>query len=355
MLANCQDGYLNESTEMSSIPNSALNLIPFATVEAPPKVREHATTRLEKKVVRQEHREPDPQPTEKKPKRKREAKPEPKQVLNWAAIIWLGLLHVGCLFAPFFFSWQAVVLVFALHWLTGGIGICLGFHRYLTHSSFVTYKWVRYTLAFLGGMAGEGSVIDWVANHRKHHAHSDEEGDPHSPREGGAWWSHLWWMAWQVPTYSQVAHLRRWAPDLVKDKGMRWIARLFLPSQFMLAGVLFGLGYLLGGTYMGCSFVVYGCFIRLVFVLHSTWFVNSASHIWGYKNYDISDDSRNNWWVAIIAYGEGWHNNHHAYPRMAPHGHKWWEFDMTYMAIRTLKAVGLAWDVVDYKKKSDVE
>ena len=189
---------------MSSIPNSTLNLLPFTTVEAPPKVREHSKSRHEKKSARRKRPEvippPEEQPGENKPKRQREAKPEPKQVLNWAAIIWLGLMHVGCLFAPFFFSWQAVLLVFALHWLTGGIGICMGFHRQLTHTSFVTYKWLRYTLAFLGGLAGEGSVIDWVANHRKHHAHSDEEGDPHSPREGGAWWSHLFWMAYQLPT-----------------------------------------------------------------------------------------------------------------------------------------------------------
>ena len=340
---------------MSSIPNSALNILPFTTVEAPPAPRESTRVRLEKKTLPSHEPRETPQPKNRKSKKKREAKPEPKQSLNWAAILWIGLLHVGCLLAPFFFSWQALILVFALHWLTGGIGICLGFHRLLTHTSFVTHPWLRYTIAFLGGLAGEGSVIDWVANHRKHHAHSDQEGDPHSPVQDGAWWSHLLWMAWQVPTFSHAAHIRKWAPDLARDKTMRWIARLFLPSHFMLAAVLYGLGYLLGGVYMGCSFVVYGMFVRLIFVLHATWFVNSASHIWGYKNYEISDDSRNNWWVAIIAYGEGWHNNHHAYPRMAPHGHKWWEFDMTYMAIRALKAVGLVWDVVDYKKKSDLQ
>ena len=101
------------------------------------------------------------------------------------------------------------------------------------------------------------------------------------------------------------------------------------------------------------SFVVWGVFVRLVFVLHSTWFVNSASHMWGYRNYETTDDSRNNWWVALITYGEGWHNNHHAYPRMAPHGHKWWEIDVTFLTIRVMQAFGLAWDVVDYKRRGD--
>ncbi len=291
------------------------------------------------------------QPASPKP---REEKVLPKRTLNWAAIIWLGLIHAGCIFAPFYFSWQAVVLVVVLHWLTGGIGICLGFHRMLTHTSFATYRPVRLFIAMLGGLAGEGSVLDWVANHRKHHAHSDQEGDPHSPRDGGLW-SHIFWMAYQHPTYTHISHLRRWAPDLVKDHSMRWIARLFLPSQFVLAAILYAFGFLVGGWYMAASFVVYGMFIRLVGVMHSTWFVNSASHIWGYKNYETSDDSRNNWWVALVTYGEGWHNNHHAYPRMAPHGHRWWEVDMTFMAIRAMQAVGLAWDVVDYKKKSEAK
>ena len=129
----------------------------------------------------------------------------------------------------------------------------------------------------------------------------------------------------------------------------------FLPSHFVMAGVLYAAGYAYDGNYMAWSFLVWGLFVRLIFVLHSTWFVNSASHMWGYRNYETTDDSRNNWWVAIIAYGEGWHNNHHAYPRMAPHGHKWWEIDTTFMAIRALQAVGLAWDVVDYKRHAEKE
>jgi fatty-acid desaturase len=277
---------------------------------------------------------------------------ESRRYFNWANIIWLVILHAGCLAAPFYFTWEAVVLTFALHWLTGGIGICLGFHRHLTHLSFTTYRPVRWLLAFIGGLAGEGSVIDWVANHRKHHAHSDQDGDPHSPHEG-PWWSHMFWLGFWEGSVAHEIHTRRWVPDLLKDPVLRWIGALFLPSHFLAAGVIAAAGYAYGGWPMAMSFVVWGVFVRLVFVLHSTWFVNSASHMWGYRTYETTDDSRNNWWVALITYGEGWHNNHHAFPRMAPHGRKWWEFDMTFLTIRLMQLCGLAWDVVDYERRSE--
>ncbi len=279
---------------------------------------------------------------------------ETPQVVAWAIIFWLLLIHLGALAAPFTFTWQGLAVAVALHWFTGGIGICLGYHRLLTHSSFKTYRPVYWLLAAIGGLAGEGSAIEWVANHRKHHAHSDQPGDPHSPREG-AWWSHLLWLVWTLPPRELEAHVKKWAPDLQKDPMIRFISSMFLPMQIVMGLLVMLAGYAVGGMAMAASFVVWGVFLRLVFVLHSTWFVNSASHIWGYRNYETTDDSRNLWWVAIIAYGEGWHNNHHAYPRMAPHGHKWWEFDMTYAAIRVMRACGLAWDVVNYKHRSEVE
>lgn len=277
----------------------------------------------------------------------------PDVAYNWPVMAWIGLLHVGALAAPFFFSWQGLVLALVLHWLTGGIGICLGFHRLLTHAGFKTYGWVRYSLAYLGGLAGEGSALDWVAAHRQHHALSDQEGDPHSPRDGTLW-SHMLWLGRSVYGHSSMKYGMRWAPDLAKDRLMVWLMRATIPMHFVLGFAMLGIGYAIGGWYMGISLVVWGMFMRLVAVLHTTWFVNSASHIWGYKNYETTDDSRNNWWVALLSYGEGWHNNHHAYPRMAMHGHKWWEFDMTYMAIRLLRFCGLAWDVVDYKSRSEM-
>jgi stearoyl-CoA desaturase (delta-9 desaturase) len=195
-------------------------------------------------------------------------------------------------------------------------------------------------------LSRRSSVLTWVSNHRKHHAHSDQEGDPHSPHDG-PWWSHVFWLAfWRGPHY-HAEHIRRWVPDLMKDPVLRWIGYMFLPSHFLLAGILAAAGYAYGGAFMATSFIVWGIFVRLVFVLHSTWFVNSASHMWGYRNYETTDDSRNNWWVALITYGEGWHNNHHAHQRLAAHGHRWWEIDVTYMVIRLLKVLGLARKVQD--------
>lgn len=275
----------------------------------------------------------------------------PQRRINWPITGWIVLLHLGAIAAFWTFTWQAVVLTLVLHWISGGLGICLGYHRYLTHASFQTSRPMKMILALFGGLAGEGSAIDWVANHRQHHAHSDQPGDPHSPHDG-PWWSHVFWIAYTVQGEERDRHVRRWAPDLAKDSGLVWAGRFFLPSHFLLGFMLFALGYSIGSWSMAWSFLVYGIFVRLVFVLHSTWFVNSASHMWGYKNYETTDDSRNNWWVALLTYGEGWHNNHHAYPRMAPHGHRWWEIDVTYLTIRVLKSLGLVWDVVDYKQKT---
>lgn len=265
--------------------------------------------------------------------------------IDWPVAIWIAVCHVGLLAAPFYFTWKAVAIMALLHWLTGGIGVCLGYHRQLTHGSFSTYRPMRWLLALLGGLSGEGSALTWVANHRKHHAFSDQEGDPHSPRDGG-FWSH---MLWFIPRYGSDYErelVRRYAPDLDKDPGLHWLHRLFLPSHFALGGLLFALGYFGWDVYTGLSFVAWGMFVRLVGVLHVTWFVNSASHMWGYRNYETTDDSRNLWWVGLLAYGEGWHNNHHAFQRMARHGHKWWEVDVTYWTILAMEKLGLAWDVV---------
>jgi stearoyl-CoA desaturase (delta-9 desaturase) len=266
--------------------------------------------------------------------------------VDWGIAFWIGLLHVGACFAFFTFTWQALVLTVILGWATGGLGICLGYHRLLTHSSFRTYKPVKWFFAWLGGLAGEGSAVHWVANHRKHHAMSDHVGDPHSPVDG-PWWSHMFWFMPKMVGKEYREYNSRWAPDLARDKMLVFLDRTFILWHIAMTAAVWGLGYWIGGTSMAWSFVVWGMFVRLIYVLHSTWFVNSATHLWGYRNYETSDHSTNLWWVALMTYGEGWHNNHHAYPRMARHGHKWWEIDVTFMTIRMLQAVGLAWDVVD--------
>ena len=272
--------------------------------------------------------------------------------VNWPIAGWIVLLHVGALAAPWTFSWSGLVLALVLHWVTGGIGVCLGFHRLFTHASFKTYSPIRYLIAVIGGLSGEGSAIDWVANHRKHHALSDQPGDPHSPHDG-PWWSHMFWFAREWSAEEKRSHTKRWVPDLAKDRGLVFIGKMFLPSHFATGLMLLAIGWMIGGWSFGLSLLVWGLFVRTVFVLHSTWLVNSASHMWGYINYRTRDDSRNNWWVALITYGEGWHNNHHAYPRMANHGHRWWEIDITYATIRLMESLGLAWDVIDYRNQSE--
>ncbi len=224
----------------------------------------------------------------------------------------------------------------------------MGYHRLLTHTGFEIPEWLRRTVALIGTLAGEGGPVLWTANHRRHHAYSDHEGDPHSPHDG-PWWSHMFWLAYKTDGGNMNAYLKRWAPDLAEDKFMMGLEKYFLPIHIAFGLLVFGAGWLYGGMAYAISWTVWVVAVRMVFVLHATWLVNSASHMWGYKNYETRDDSRNLWWVGLVTYGEGWHNNHHAHPRLAQHGHKWWEFDVTYLAIRLLRAVGLAKNVVDLK------
>jgi stearoyl-CoA desaturase (delta-9 desaturase) len=157
----------------------------------------------------------------------------------------------------------------------------------------------------------------------------------------------MFWLAFSTDNGDFDGYARHWVPDLVKDKFLMRLETLFLPIHLAFAGLVTATGYWIDGSQLALSWLVWVVCLRMVAVLHVTWFVNSASHIWGYKNYETRDDSRNLWWVAIVAYGEGWHNNHHALPRLAQHGHKWWEFDPTFQVIRLLRACGLAKNVVD--------
>ncbi len=265
--------------------------------------------------------------------------------LDWPVVIWIVVVHAGALAAPFVFTWKALALCAFLCWFTGSIGVCMGYHRQLTHGSFTTYRPIRWLLALIGGLSGEGSALTWVANHRKHHLFSDHDGDPHTPRDG-RWWSHMLWFMPEMGRKHHADLTARFAPDIAKDPVMRFLHVFFLPSHLIMGTLLFAIGYFGWGAYTGWSFVVWGMFVRLVYVLHVTWFVNSATHIWGYRNYETDDNSRNLWWVALLAFGEGWHNNHHAFQRMARAGHRWWEIDVTYWAILALERVGLAWNVV---------
>lgn len=259
----------------------------------------------------------------------------PKPTRNWFHIGFFAPLHIGALLAllPAFFSWKAVGVGLLLYWITGGLGITLGFHRLITHRSFQTPKWLEYFLAFCGTLACQGGPIDWVGLHRIHHLHSDQILDPHDSNQG-FWWSHFGWMLHKSPAFADVP---RFTKDIYDDPFYQ-----FLQKNMVLLQVILGVALLLIG---GWSFVVWGVFVRLVFVWHCTWFVNSATHKFGYKSYDSGDNSTNCWWVALLTYGEGWHNNHHAFQYSARHGLEWWEIDLTWMTIQLLQTLGLATNV----------
>lgn len=271
--------------------------------------------------------------------------------LDWGAAFWIGMIHIGALAAPWTFTWSGFGTFLALYWLTGGIGICLGFHRLLSHCSFKTYAPVRWFLAFVGGLAGEGSAVHWTATHRIHHAKSDSTDDPHSPREGFLW-SHMLWCLQKIGTKNRRAMHERWAPDMLKDPVLRFLDKTFMLWHVLLGLTLYGFGYWIGGTTVAWSMLVWGVFLRMAVVLHATWCINSVTHVWGYKTYDNGDDSKNLWWVALVTFGEGWHNNHHAYQKAANYGHRWWEIDTTYWMIRAMQAIGLAWNVAPIPPKA---
>lgn len=259
-------------------------------------------------------------------------------VLNWTSIPFFAAVHALALLAPWFFSWSALGVAIFLHWLFGSIGICLGYHRLLTHRSLHVPKGLEYEIALIGALALQGGPIFWVAGHRRHHTYTEDiDKDPYSAKRG-FWWSHMGWLLYKRPEFFESASNRKFAPDLAKDAFYRWLDRYYLLLQIPLAVGL----YLFGGW----SFVIYGLFLRAVLLWHSTWFINSASHITGYRSHDSDDNSRNLWWAAILTYGEGWHNNHHAYPNVAKAGWKWWEVDMTWWAIMILKQLGLAQRIV---------
>lgn len=260
--------------------------------------------------------------------------------LNWVTTIFYVVMHAIALLGLGCFSWSALGLTIFLHWLTGSIGICLGYHRLLSHRSFQVPKWLEYIFATLGALALQGGPVFWVGGHRQHHGFTeDNDKDPYSAGKG-FWWSHLAWILYSKKEHFDFQNYYNFAPDLAADPYYRFLDKYFLSLQIPL-GILL---YLVGASQgQGWAFVIYGIFVRAVLVSHSTWFINSACHKWGYRNFADSDDhSTNLWWAALVTYGEGWHNNHHAYPKSARAGLKWWEIDPTWGVIWALQAVGLA-------------
>ncbi len=266
--------------------------------------------------------------------------------VRWDFLIPLTIIHLGALLAclPIFFTWKGLATLFVLH-LVCGLGVTVGYHRLLTHRSFKTLKPIEYLLSWLGSINLQGGPVKWIATHRLHHQHSDQEEDPHSPVHG-FFWSHMRWIFTFDPKFDEYKDYSQYALDIARDPGHALIERVVPFSQLFFMGLLYLWGWSFGGgMWGGFSCVVWGGFLRLVLVYHSTWLVNSATHTWGYRNFETNEKSTNLWWVSLFALGEGWHNNHHAYPNSARHGMKRWELDISWMTIRLMSFIGLARDI----------
>ena len=254
-------------------------------------------------------------------------------IVTCIVLVWF---HIQAVTAFWSFSWTNLLVASALYWVAIGLGISMGYHRLHTHRGFKTYKLFEYFLAICGTLTLEGGPIFWVATHRVHHQHSDQPEDPHTPRVG-AFWAHMGWILFGEAAHNDTARMSRYAPDLAKDPFYRWLTTYHWVPLTVLGLALLAVG--------GWPLVNWAIFLRVVVGLHSTWLVNSATHLWGKRRFSTKDDSRNVWWVAMLTFGEGWHNNHHAHPTSARHGLAWYEFDVTWISLKLLRAVGLVWDV----------
>ncbi|MGA8806184.1 MAG: fatty acid desaturase [Solirubrobacterales bacterium] len=273
--------------------------------------------------------------------------------------------NLGAVVIPFLATLAAILLfwnrvvsgtdlaILAAMYVVTAAGITVGYHRMLTHRSFRTHKPTEYLFAILGSMAVQGSVIAWVADHRKHHAHTDVEGDPHSPHVGhgdglggvlgGLWHAHTGWLL----SEQGRADWKRYAPDLYEDQGMRRINRYFVPLVVLGLAIPTLAGYLLTGTLLGAATgLLWGGLVRVFFVHHVTWSVNSVCHFLGPRRFEVEDRSTNVFWLALPSLGESWHHNHHAFPRSAVHGLRRWELDPSALLIAAMEKVGLAWNVI---------
>ena len=261
--------------------------------------------------------------------------------INWLTLAVMAVFHAGALAALFFFSWQRFVAMAILYALAVNVGIGMCYHRLLTHRGYQVPRWLEYLMTTLATLSLEGGPIFWVATHRVHHQRSDHEGDPHTPREGG-WWAHAGWLIWGNALHAQTRALARYVPDLMRNRFYVWLSKYHWLPLAASGVALFGLGWIWGGWRNAVGMVLWGGFLRVTLGLHATWLVNSATHIWGRRRFVTRDNSRNNFWVALVSGGEGWHNNHHAHPVSARHGLAWYEFDPNYWGIWLLAKVGLA-------------
>ncbi len=274
------------------------------------------------------------------------AKRERFDKLAWITALFMTLFHVGAVLALLNFTWSGLVVLVITYYLSIVFGIGMSYHRLLTHRSYKTSKFVEYFLTICATLSLEGGPLFWVATHRRHHQHSDADMDPHTPRHGGLW-AHMGWIIFGDHQNNDVTITAKYAPDLARDPFHVWLSRYHWVPLTTL-----GLALLAAG---GWNWVLWGVFLRTTIGLHATWFVNSATHLWGTRRFATRDDSTNNWWVALLTFGEGWHNNHHAHPTSAAHGLAWYELDINYLNIRAFELCGLVWNVQRASLRDDVE
>ncbi|MBI1814241.1 MAG: acyl-CoA desaturase [Deltaproteobacteria bacterium] len=245
------------------------------------------------------------------------------------------LVHVACALVLFTgVSWSAVAVGLATYW-TRMFGITAGYHRYFSHRAFKTSRAFQFVLAVLGTTSVQKGVLWWAANHRNHHKYSDLPEDLHSPIQRGFWWSHVGWIL--SPDYDETLFER--IPDMAKYPELRWLNQHYLVPPVTLAVALFMLG--------GMSWLVWGFFVSTVLLWHSTFLINSLAHVYGSRRYDTADTSRNNVWLALLTFGEGWHNNHHHFMNSVRQGFFWWEIDVSYYILKALSWVGITWDLIE--------
>ena len=265
--------------------------------------------------------------------------------VNWIFVITLGIFHLAALAALFCFRWSALAVFLVVWVLAENVGIAMGYHRLLTHRGYSTPKWLEYCIATCGTLALQGGPIYWVGVHRMHHRYTDKEGDPHSPRDG-KWWSHMGWIL-NGSLRNETTALKLYTPDLARERYYIWLNKYHWIPLTVVGIALFALG--------GWSWLLWGAVLPVTIGFHVTWMVNSVTHLWGKRRFFTSDDSRNNLWVALATGGEGWHNNHHAYPVSARHGLAWYEIDVNYYGIFLLQKLGLASHVKTASLKAAVE
>ena len=267
-----------------------------------------------------------------------------KERINYSTIFFVVAFHALAVVALFTFSWQNLLAALVTWWVAASWGIGLTYHRLLTHGGFKTPKWLEYFLTVCGTLGLQSGAISWVTTHRIHHQHTETDKDPHSPRNG-TYWSHIGWIFKGTAQNQTEAAMKKYAPDLMKDKVHVFLNKYYWVTTVALAVLLYAVG--------GFSMVLWGVFLRIALSWHFTWLVNSATHLWGSRRFETTDDSRNNALVALVTFGEGWHNNHHAHPRSAKHGLAWYEFDVNWAQLKILEKIGLATKVYAYELKKE--